>query len=88
MQGAQETLRKSARDVFDLYRALMPLAFGRQLRDVPSIAMQLYNDCHHLADVTSALKIDFALWSGEADDLETRLRVFGQRSFEAQLVSR
>lgn len=65
----------------------MPLTFGRQLRDVPSIAMQLYNDCNHLASQVATLKAEFTLWSEDGNDLETRLKVFGQRSFEAQIVS-
>jgi centromere/kinetochore protein ZW10 len=87
LAASQVALRNSARDVFDLYRALMPLTFGRQLRDVPSIAMQLYNDCNHLADEVSALKTEFELWTETSEDLEHRLRVFGQRNFEAQMAS-
>ena len=76
----------AAVDVFDLYRALLPNIFSSQLRDVPALAMQTYNDCLHLAKATEDFFGD-VVESGYADsqDLATRLRGLGKWIYETSL---
>ncbi|SNX87452.1 uncharacterized protein MEPE_06162 [Melanopsichium pennsylvanicum] len=44
-----EALSGTVFKIFELHRALMPVAHGEALRDVPSLAMQFFNDCEYLA---------------------------------------
>ena len=44
-----EALAGAVFKIFELHRALMPVAHGEALRDVPSLAMQFFNDCEYLA---------------------------------------
>ncbi len=41
--------------IFELHRALMPVAHGEVLQDVPALAMQFFNDCEYLARELSRL---------------------------------
>ncbi|ELR23268.1 uncharacterized protein ACA1_068520 [Acanthamoeba castellanii str. Neff] len=51
------TLQQTARDLFDLYRAIMPLQYQcavaceqkETIKSVPSLAMAFHNDCFYLA---------------------------------------
>lgn len=44
------TLQQTARDLFDLYRAIMPLQYQKEtIKSVPSLAMAFHNDCFYLA---------------------------------------
>lgn len=44
--------------IFELHRALMPVAHGEVLRDVPALAMQFFNDCEYLARELTRLVSD------------------------------
>ncbi|PWZ03528.1 hypothetical protein BCV70DRAFT_18802 [Testicularia cyperi] len=88
-------------DIFELHRSLMPVAHGEVLRDVPSLAMQFFNDCEYLARelmqltghsaggarvITEAQPLD----SEDLQKLEDEAnltRSLGQRWFEAQLTA-
>ncbi|GAC97868.1 protein kinase subdomain-containing protein [Pseudozyma hubeiensis SY62] len=60
-----EALAGSVFKIFELHRALMPVAHGEVLRDVPSLAMQFFNDCEHLARELTRLVGD------KGDDIAT-----------------
>ncbi|KAJ9476046.1 Protein kinase subdomain-containing protein [Pseudozyma hubeiensis] len=60
-----EALAGSVFKIFELHRALMPVAHGEVLRDVPSLAMQFFNDCQHLARELTRLVGD------KGDDIAT-----------------
>ncbi|RXK40688.1 hypothetical protein M231_01939 [Tremella mesenterica] len=81
--AAPEILRQAAGDVFDIYRAILPVVFTSQLRDVPSIAMQVYNDCLHLSSLLPSL-ISTHSWE-EGKDIAERLKLTGEKVFEDQL---
>ncbi|KAK4683475.1 hypothetical protein P7C73_g6781, partial [Tremellales sp. Uapishka_1] len=68
-------LHASAVDIFDIYRSLLPVLFASQIRDVPTISMQLYNDSQYLAS-----KLD-----ADLEGVATRLIANGDHYFEAQL---
>ncbi|GAK67235.1 uncharacterized protein PAN0_017d5462 [Moesziomyces antarcticus] len=44
-----EALAGTIYKIFELHRALMPVAHGEVLRDVPALAMQFFNDSEYLA---------------------------------------
>lgn len=60
-----EALAGTVFKIFELHRALMPVAHGEVLRDVPSLAMQFFNDCEHLARELTRLVGD------KGDDIAT-----------------
>ncbi|EST07189.2 RZZ complex, subunit Zw10 [Kalmanozyma brasiliensis GHG001] len=53
-----EALAGTIFKIFEMHRALMPVAHGEALRDVPSLAMQFFNDCEYLARELSRLVAD------------------------------
>ncbi|KAJ1026273.1 hypothetical protein NDA16_002360 [Ustilago loliicola] len=53
-----ESLGGTIFKIFELHRALMPVAHGEVLRDVPSLAMQFFNDCEYLARELTRLVSD------------------------------
>ncbi|SPO29176.1 uncharacterized protein UTRI_06125 [Ustilago trichophora] len=53
-----EALAGAIFKIFELHRALMPVAHGEALRDVPSLAMQFFNDCEYLARELARLVAD------------------------------
>lgn len=53
-----EALANSVFKIFELHRALMPVVHGEVLRDVPSLAMQFFNDCEYLARELTRLLSD------------------------------
>ncbi|SPO29853.1 uncharacterized protein UTRI_06125_B [Ustilago trichophora] len=53
-----EALAGAVFKIFELHRALMPVAHGEALRDVPSLAMQFFNDCEYLARELTRLIAD------------------------------
>lgn len=83
--SAHDILTASANDIFDIYRSLLPTHFVAQLRDVPTLAMQLYNDSLHLSARISALRDKYHFWE-TAEDVSRRLIAAGEHAFEAQLV--
>ncbi|ORY30834.1 hypothetical protein BCR39DRAFT_528539 [Naematelia encephala] len=85
-QNVNAVLYKAATDVFDLYRSLIPAVFANQLRDVPTISMQSYNDCLHLNDAVLELAKRYPAWP-QADDVARRLLAAGEHAFEMQLVA-
>ena len=48
----------SVNEMFELHRALMPVAHGQVLREVPSLAMQFFNDCEYLSRELEAIVKD------------------------------
>ncbi|WVQ64596.1 uncharacterized protein L199_002763 [Kwoniella botswanensis] len=65
----QPILSESIKEVFTLYRALLPTHFANQLRDVPSLSMQAHNDCIYLSDLVSQLSIEDTALNGEKEKL-------------------
>ncbi|CDW99302.1 hypothetical protein [Sporisorium scitamineum] len=53
-----DALAATIHKIFELHRALMPVAHGKALRDVPSLAMQFFNDCEYLARELTRLVAD------------------------------
>ncbi|CBQ70153.1 conserved hypothetical protein [Sporisorium reilianum SRZ2] len=53
-----EALAAAIFKMFELHRALIPVAHGEALRDVPSLAMQFFNDCEYLAREMTRLVVD------------------------------
>ncbi|WVF66483.1 hypothetical protein IAT40_001223 [Kwoniella sp. CBS 6097] len=74
-------LLEAVKDVFTLYRALLPAHYSKQLYDVPSLAMQAYNDSLHLASLMSGLSIPQASISEES----AKLLALADHLFESQL---
>ena len=83
---APEILYTSASDVFDLHRSLLPSHFAPQIRDVPTLSMQLHNDTLHLIDRVIELQTAYAEWSGARDTID-RLTALADHTFETQLAS-
>ncbi|KAK8844568.1 hypothetical protein IAR55_006415 [Kwoniella newhampshirensis] len=71
-------LNQALSEVFTLYRAILPTHFAKQLEDVPSLAMQAYNDTLHLASELASI-------SSDTEDDCQRLRALGENIFETQL---
>jgi centromere/kinetochore protein ZW10 len=80
--SAEDVIVASATDVFDIFRALMPTVYAAQLRDVPTLAMQLSNDFVHLAEKVESLS---KVHEWDAADTAQRLRGAGEQAFERQL---
>jgi hypothetical protein len=80
--NAEDVIVASATDVFDIFRALMPTVYAAQLRDVPTLAMQLSNDFVHLAEKVESLS---KVHEWDAADTAQRLRGAGEETFERQL---
>ncbi|OCF34945.1 hypothetical protein I317_06287 [Kwoniella heveanensis CBS 569] len=74
-------LVEAVKDVFTLYRALLPAHFSKKLYDVPSLAMQAYNDCLHLSSLLSKLPISRSAVSDES----AKLLALADHLFESQL---
>lgn len=78
-QGSEEaeSLAGTIFKIFELHRALMPVAHGEVLRDVPSLAMQFFNDCEYLARELTRLVSDkgeaiSSAWSAHDADVAKR----------------
>ncbi|WWD22883.1 hypothetical protein CI109_107378 [Kwoniella shandongensis] len=71
-------LQQALSEIFTLYRAILPTHFSKQLEDVPSLAMQAYNDTLHLAS-------EIATYSTDMEDDCQRLKALGENIFETQL---
>ncbi|WVN86029.1 uncharacterized protein L203_101187 [Cryptococcus depauperatus CBS 7841] len=50
-------LAQTIADIFALYRALLPIYYAQQLRDVPSLAMQAYNDAIYLSSAVHDVSV-------------------------------
>ncbi|ORX34895.1 hypothetical protein BD324DRAFT_682822 [Kockovaella imperatae] len=90
-RGSHTLLLAAASDVFDVYRSLLPTHFVSQVRDVPTLAMQMYNDAGHLAKRVAALQEQYPMWSdveGDASPVEIakRLDALAVHAFESQLA--
>jgi len=83
---APEILYTSASDVFDLHRSLLPSHFAPQIRDVPTLSMQLHNDALHLIDRVIELQSAHPDWPGARDTID-RLTALADHTFETQLAS-
>ena len=81
---APNILLSSATDVFDLYRALLPSHYAPQIRDVPTISMQVHNDALHLAARVDELSKLYPEWTASGDVI-TRLHGLADHIFENQL---
>ncbi|WVW81452.1 hypothetical protein I302_103446 [Kwoniella bestiolae CBS 10118] len=73
----QPILLESIKEVFISYRALLPTHFANQLRDVPNLAMQVFNDCIYLSDLTSQLAV------AELEGEKERLLDLSEHVFES-----
>jgi hypothetical protein len=80
-------------DIFDLFRAVMPIRHGRLIATVPTIGMQFANDCNWISYDASKLVRDKAASRWETQELaeaETTLRnlaELGRQKRREQLVS-
>lgn len=72
--------------MFDIHRSLLPAHFAPQLRDVPTLSMQLHNDALHLAGRIEDLQRQYVFWVG-ADDIKRRLLALADHAFETQLAA-
>lgn len=97
--GSVDSLKASVRltkafgDVYDLYRAMMPVAHSNLISTVPSIGMQFSNDCLYIAreggkiargsKPTGAFSKDDQLALKKHFDA---LRLYGENVLEDQLV--
>lgn len=82
---SSEILLSAATDVFDLHRSLLPSHFAPQLRDVPTLSMQLHNDAHHHADRVAELANVYPAWA-DSELVAARLRALADHAFETQLA--
>ncbi|WVR03235.1 hypothetical protein IAU60_000226 [Kwoniella sp. DSM 27419] len=81
-------LSDAVREIFTLYRALLPTYYAKQLIDVPSLAMQAYNDSLYLATSLSSLISNAASDSTLSLQEESeRLLALSDHLFEEQLES-
>ena len=84
--AAGDILLAAARDVFDIYRSLLPTHFAIQIRDVPTLAMQMYNDARHLSQEVIGISRRYPRWLSSEDDLALRLNALADHAFESQLM--
>lgn len=81
---AHSIVSASLQDTFEVYRALMPVLYANQIRDVPSIAMQMANDHAHLAKaIQTSDAVSATGWDGQ--EQAKKLRAAGDAIFELQL---
>lgn len=78
-------------DIFELHRSLMPVAHGEVLRDVPSLAMQFFNDCEYLARelielVASRTEKVSAAWARRDADAAAKWQNIGLVKLQQQAV--
>ena len=81
---ASDVLLAAATDVFDLYRSLLPSHFVNQVRNVPTLSMQVYNDAAYLSSRVEELKVQYPTWTA-ANDISARLNSLAEHIFETQL---
>ncbi|WWC67147.1 uncharacterized protein I206_101054 [Kwoniella pini CBS 10737] len=77
-------LFEGIKEVFILYRAFLPTHFSKQLNDVPSIAMQAFNDSIYLSSLVHQLQIPFA-GQGFLEEEANRLIDLSEHIFENHL---
>ena len=83
--SAEGILLTSTTDIFDLYRSILPTHYSTQVRDVPTIAMQVYNDARHLATRVASLQTSFPLWM-DAQKTSEKMSAFSDHIYESQLI--
>jgi hypothetical protein len=80
---APALLYTTTTEVFDLYRSLIRSHFAEQLRSVPTLSMQVYNDSIHLSDRVAQLARQYD--SSSSSEVQRKLREFGEGCFEREL---
>ncbi|KAH9815574.1 Centromere/kinetochore Zw10-domain-containing protein [Melampsora americana] len=78
-------LIRSALDVFDLFRILMPLHHSSLLNSVPSLSAQFANDCEWLSKEIVALAGDSA--KEEADKVSMSLKALSHKTRSSHLLA-
>jgi len=72
------TLYHAARQVLDLYRAIVPVRYGKEAAEVPRTAAILYNDCiflaHHCLSLGLLYRDKFAAATAKNDGDDTLLQ--------------
>ncbi|WWC85501.1 uncharacterized protein L201_000365 [Kwoniella dendrophila CBS 6074] len=81
------TLNEAIKEVFILYRALLPTHFINQLKDVPSLAMQAYNDSIYLSTLLTQFDLDGLTINADFDlkEEKRKLEDLSENIFENQL---
>lgn len=92
--ASSKHLFKAYSDLFDLYRAIMPVAHSGLINTVPSIGMQFSNDCLYIARAATSITIERISRDrlDTADKIERRkpieaLRRYGHHVLDEQIVS-
>lgn len=92
-------LYQTTLDLFDLYRAIMPIYHSNNLSNVPSLAMLFRNDCIWLAEQLLIIQDKYStvlpLSDHDSDnndkisynEIADRLRELGDEWFNIQIVS-
>ena len=83
---AGSVLLAAARDIFDIYRSILPTHYATQIRDVPTLAMQMYNDARHLSQEVTRMGERYPGMLSSENDLALRLSALADHTFETQLI--
>lgn len=75
-------LQAAATDTLDIFRALIFTSQASQIRDVPTLSMQLSNDFTYLS--TRLLELS-TTYTWDVKDLVRRVKAAGEHVFETQL---
>lgn len=82
---------QSFRDLFDLFRALMPIQHADLLATVPSLGMQYANDCDWLAKEVGKMAASWPFAAAGSDDVlglvEKKMTALASTTREQQMVS-
>lgn len=68
-------LLTSTRELFDLYRAVMPSQHAESLTNVPALGMQFYNDCNYLVKELQKIEREYEGASFLGKDGQSRMMV-------------
>lgn len=68
----QKILLETAKDIFDIYRAIVPSLERHRIANIPSLSMLFHNDCQYMAHHATLLgaQCRLNLRFGEANDFE------------------
>lgn len=93
--SSSRRLLKAASDTYDLYRAIVPVAHSALISTVPSIGMQLSNDCLYAAHEGTRINTDTvdSTKLGQDDKMAqwkpvNALRTFAHHILDEQIVSK
>lgn len=84
LSSSSPHLIRTALDLFDLFRVLMPLHHSNLLNTVPSLTAQFTNDCDWLAKEVKTL--NWLSADEDADKVAQNLMSLAKKTRETQLV--